>query len=455
MKQAKQTPPQAPSRGLSRRGFLKSSFVAAAPLVFSSRCYGESPNEMLNLAAVGVGGKGWSDLESSARGMNVRVVALCDVDANNLGRAAEKYQDAATFADYRRMFEKMESDIDAVLVSTPDHMHAPIALAAMSLGKHVHVQKPLSNSLDDLRAMQQMAAENPHLVTQMGTQIHSHESYRTATEMIRSGAIGKVSEAHLWVSKSWAGPKAGRPDQTDPVPQHLDWDLWLGASPERPYVDKIYHPGQWRGWKDFGAGTLGDMGCHIFDPVFSALDLGTPTSLISRGPQHYDETFAPDSDVTYQFEGTPYTTEKLKFRWTDGSGASRPDASLASLPPETNLPGAGAFLIGEQGVMVLPHWSLPSFYVNNENMDITVESLGNNDHYTEFTDACRGVGETSTPFSYACRVTEAVLTGVVAGSFPNRELTWDSAALRFDYDPANEQVERQYREGWQPAQLVR
>ena len=454
MRQATTMRPAVNSSGLSRRGFLRSGLLAAAPLVLSRRAFGESANETLNLASVGVGGKGWSDLESSARGQNVRVVALCDVDANNLGHAAKKYQDAATFADYRQMFDKMGNDIDAVLISTPDHMHAPIALAAMSLGKHVHVQKPLSNSLDDLRAMQQMAADNPQLVTQMGTQIHSHESYRTGVAMIQSGAIGKVSEAHLWVSKSWAGPKSGRPNKTDPVPEHLNWDLWLGASPERPYVNKIYHPGQWRGWQDFGAGTLGDMGCHIFDPVFSALDLGTPTSLISRGTEHYEETFAPDSDVSYQFDGTRYTTESLKFRWTDGSRDSRPDVSRASLPPEVNLPGAGSFLVGEKGVMVLPHWSMPTFYANNEKLEIAVESVGSNNHYTEFTDACRGVGETSTPFSFSCRVTEAVLTGVVAGSFRNRELAWDSARLRFDHGPANERVHRQYREGWQPQQLV-
>ncbi|MGI9457727.1 MAG: Gfo/Idh/MocA family oxidoreductase, partial [Aeoliella sp.] len=257
---------------VNRRRFLQATLAATAPLLLSRRCFAASPNETLNLASVGVGGKGWSDLTSSAAGKNVRVVALCDVDANNLGHAASKFTDAAKFADYRRMFDKTAGDIDAVLVSTPDHRHAPVALAAMALGKHVHVQKPLANSLSDLRQMQEMAADNPNLVTQMGTQIHSHEAYRTGAAMIREGAIGKVSEAHLWVGKSWVGPKTGRPDKTDPVPPHLDWDLWLGASPERPYVDKIYHPASWRGWKDFGAGTLGDMGCHIFDPVFSALD---------------------------------------------------------------------------------------------------------------------------------------------------------------------------------------
>lgn len=430
----------------SRRRFLQTGIAAVAPLVISRSCFGASVHETLNLASVGVGGKGWSDLESSAKGKNVRVVALCDVDASNLKKASEKYSDASTFADYRRMLDEMKDDIDAVLVSTPDHMHAPIALAAMQLGKHVHVQKPLANSLRDLRAMQELAAANPSLVTQMGTQIHSEEAYRTATAMIRRGVIGRVSEAHLWVSRSWAGPEAGRPDKTDPIPEHLDWELWLGTAPQRPYVDKIYHPARWRGWKDFGAGTLGDMGCHIFDPTFSALELGPPTTVHSRGTEHYEETFAGDGDVTYEFEGTPHTTDNFFFRWTDGSGPSRPDAARASLPPDVELPAAGVFFVGEKGVMLLPHWAMPTFYANNEPMDVAVESLGSNNHYTEFTDACRGVGKTSTPFSYSCRVTEAVLTGVVAGDFRDRELRWDSDELQFDYQPANECLQQQSRE---------
>lgn len=430
----------------NRRRFLQSGIAALAPLAIPRRCWGASANETLNLAAVGVGGKGWSDLNSSAAGERVRVVALCDVDASNLGKAVQKYPQAAAFEDYRRMLDRMDRDVDAVLVSTPDHMHAPIALAAMQLGKHVHVQKPLSNSLHDLRAMQEIASDNPRLVTQMGTQIHSTTEYRTATAMIRRGILGKISEAHLWVSKSWAGPAEGPPVKTDPIPYYLNWDLWLGNAPKRPFVDKLYHPSRWRGWKDFGAGTLGDMGCHIFDPAFAALDLGPPTSIISRGPQHYEETFAPDGDVTYRFESTPHTTDDFVFRWTDGSGPSRPDAARAQLPPDVKLPEAGVFFVGEKGVMVLPHWAMPRFYANNRPLEVDLEKLEANNHYTEFTDACRGIGQTSTPFEYSCPVTEAVLVGVVAGSFRDRELTWQSKELQFDHQPANECMQPRGRE---------
>ena len=428
----------------TRRQIVKSGVaLGGAALVGQTIVYGQGANETLNLAAVGVGGKGASDLSASAAGKNVRVVGLCDVDRNTLDNAAKQYGDAQPFQDYRIMLDKMGKDIDALLISTPDHMHGPIALAAMQLGIHVHVQKPLAHNIAELRAMQTMAEKNPKLVTQMGTQIHSHSAYRTAAATVRSGAIGKVSEAHLWVSKSWSGSPEGRPDRADPVPAHLDWDLWLGVAPERPYVNGAYHPAQWRRWKDFGTGTLGDMGCHIYDPVFSCLDLGMPTSVVSKGPQNYNETYAPDTDVQYKFSQTKYTTDTVTFRWTDGSNKSRPDESRAQGAP---LPGAGMFLVGEKAVMVLPHIGDPYFYVAGKPVEIEVKKEEHKNHYTEFTDACRGVGKTSTPFSYSARVTEAVLVGVVAGSFKDRELKWDSPKLTFDHKPATKLVHRTYRD---------
>ena len=436
-------------RSLSRRNFLATTAgaVAATGLLSNRRSYAGSANEQLNVASVGVAGKGRSDLSDVANAKNVNVVALCDVDANSLAGAAKRYSDAKTFADYRKMLDSMQKDIDAVIVSTPDHMHGPIALMAMDLGMHVYCQKPLAHNLLECRAMQKMAAKNPKLKTQMGTQIHSHAAYRTGTAAVRAGAIGKVSEVHAWVGKSWSGPVTGRPDRTDPVPKHLNWDLWLGVAQERPYVARLYHPANWRKWIDFGAGTLGDMGCHIFDPVFTALELAAPTKVVSRGPQNHKETFAPDSDVVYAFNGTKYTNEAISFRWTDGSKQSRPDASKAQLPKGVKLPGAGAFFVGEKGVMVLPHVSMPKFYSQGEPMEVKIENIPFKNHYHEWADACRGEGETSTPFAYSCPVTEAVLTGTVAGRFKDHELTWDSETLKFNDDEANAVVGRKYRKG--------
>lgn len=408
--------------------------------------WGQAPSDELRVASVAVGGMGWADVTSVAAAPHVRIVALCDVDAANLGRAHERFSEARTFRDYRKMLDEMGNEIDAVTVSTPDHMHGAIALAAMELGKHVYVQKPLAHNLAELRRMRDVAAKKK-LVTQMGTQIHSHEAYRTAAHLLREGAIGKVKEAHLWVGRVWSGPKEGRPNRVDEAPANLDWNLWLGVAPARPYVKKLYHPENWRGWRDFGTGTLGDMGCHLFDPLFTGLELAAPIEVVSRGPKHREETYSPDCDFNFTFAGTPYTSEQVTFRWTNG--AIERELAKGQFPKNIKLPSSGSFVVGEKGVMLLPHWSLPTFYRDGEKIDIHVASLGNRDHYREWTDACRGEGTTSTPFSYACPVTEAVLVGALSGNFRNQPLKWNSADLRFDYELANDLIHRSYREGWQ------
>lgn len=435
------------SRRVTRRSFLITGISAAcaSPLLGRSWFAGR-PNEILNVAHIGVGGMGASDLSDVSSAQQVRIVALCDVDRANLSAALQLHPGARPFADFRAMFEMIADEIDAVVVSTPDHMHGPIAIAALELGKHVYVQKPAAHHLAEVRRMTELATEKG-LVTQMGVQIHAHEAYRTAVATLRSGVIGKVSEAHLWVSKSWAGPPGGRVPRADPIPVALEWDLWLGVANARPFVQGAYHPANWRGWKDFGTGTLGDMGCHIFDPVFSSLGLGSPRTVISRGPQHYEETFAPDSDIVYEFPGTEQTTETLRLRWTDG-GVTRPDAAKAQLPPDESLPGAGSFLVGEHGVMVIPHWSMPRVYRGGKRLELPLEVREGRNHYHEWADACRGEGTTSTPFSYAGPLTESVLLGTIAGRFRDEELRWDSGAMRFGHVGADALVERSYRPDW-------
>lgn len=432
---------------VTRRHFIQTTgaAAAAAPLL-GPRCLAPTPLETLNVACVGVGGMGGSDLKNVASGKNVRIMALCDTSANSLGRASKAHGQAKAFADYRKMFDELGKDIDAVVVATPDHMHGAIAIAALSLGKHVYCQKPIAHNLYECRRMAQLAADNK-LVTQMGTQIHSHSAYRTAVATLRTGVIGKVSEAHLWVGKSWGGNADGRPDKSDPVPKHLDWDLWLGVARHRSYVKRIYEPGQWRRWLDFGSGTLGDMGCHIFDPVFTALGIGAPKSVVSKGPKHFSEMFAPNGDFHYEMPGTDQTTETVKLRWTDGK--SKKATELAQLPKGERLPGAGSFLVGAKGVMVIPHWAPPRFYKNGEKMAVELKSLPGKNHRHEWTDACRGEGETMTPFSYAGPLTEAVILGTIAGHFPGKKLNWDSATMEFDDYLANALVKRVYRQGWE------
>ncbi|HLQ38832.1 MAG TPA: Gfo/Idh/MocA family oxidoreductase [Planctomycetota bacterium] len=435
-----------PSHRPTRRSFLQSSAAfALAPLVLP-RFSTSSPLATLDVACIGVGGQGGADLAEVAGGKNVRIVALCDVDRNNLDVAAKAHPGAKTFTDFRKLFDALGKDIDAVTVSTPDHMHGSIAIAALQRQKHVYCQKPIAHNLYECRRMTELAQQH-RLVTQMGTQIHAHEAYRTAVATLATGVLGKVQAAHLWVGKSWAGPAAGRPEHADPVPASLAWDLWLGVAGERPFVKDIYHPANWRGWIDFGSGTLGDMGCHIFDPVFTALGLGAPDSVVSRGPQHHAETFAGDEDVLYTFPGTAHTAGALPLRWTDGS--VRLDATKAQLPDGVQLPGAGSFVVGEHGVMVLPHWSMPTFYQDGKVLPVklAVQPAGN--HYHEWTDACRGDGKTSTPFTYAGPLTEAVLLGTIAGRFPGKQLHWDAAKLQFDDPAASALVKRAYRKGWE------
>jgi predicted dehydrogenase len=443
-----------PQRRDSRRRLLKTTAVlgsaVAAPFAFAGRR--PSIRERLNIACVGVRGMGGSDLQQLASSPHANIVALCDVDSGNLGHAAERHGEARTFADWRRMLDTMHKDIDAVSVSTPDHMHAPIALAAMSLGKHVYCQKPIAHNVQECRAMSVSAAKHG-VVTQMGTQIHSDAAYRTAVATLRSGVIGKVSEAHLWVSKSWAGPADGRAARTDDVPESLNWDLWLGGAAERPYVKGAYHQASWRGWKDFGCGTLGDMGCHIFDPVFSALGIGAPQRVTSLGPQHHAETFAANSDIRYVFPGTEHTTQTVNMRWTDGNAESGPDADRAQLPDGVSLPGAGSFLVGERGVMVIPHWSAPRFYKDGEVLEVESIDLASRSHYHEWIDACRGEGESSTPFAYSGPLTEAVLVGTIAGNYKGREFNWNSPDMTFGDEAADRYLSRSYRRGWEVADL--
>lgn len=432
---------------LDRRHFLVRSAGGLAVLAAPRRLFGQSPNSTLRVAAVGVAGKGQSNVAQVAGAEGVKIVALCDVDHRHLARASKTYSEASLHVDWRRMLDERAREFDAVIVSTPDHLHAPVAIAAMERGLHVYCEKPIAHDIGQCRKMA-VLAEKQKLVTQMGTQIHSLEAYRSAVATVRSGAIGKVKEAHLWVSKSWAGPAEGRPKTSSRVPAHLEWDLWLGPAPVRPYADGHYHPARWRGWRDFGCGTLGDMGCHIFDPVFSALGLGGPTSARSLGPSHHAESFAGDGDVHYVFPGTQWTTDTLKMRWTDGSGPARPDASKAQLPAGRQLPGAGSFLVGEKGVMLIPHWAIPTLWSKGEPLGTEVTRLPSKNHYHEWAAACRGNDTASTPFSYSAPLTEAVLMGVVAGCVKGGEVSLDASRERFVQPDAQALFTTTPRKGW-------
>ena len=442
---------------MKKRDFLKTTalFSASAALLPSSIfAMADEKEGVLRTAHIGVGGMGKADLDAISAHKSVEVVALCDVDSERLAAALKEHPKAKTYTDYREMFKDMADGIDAVIVSTPDHTHAPASMKAMELNKPVYCQKPLAHHVTEVRAMNKMAEEKG-LVTQMGIQVHSFYDYKLATLLIQSGIIGKVHEVHAWSPKNW-GYDGPAPKGSDPVPESLDWNLWLGTSAERPFKEKVYHPGNWRKLLDYGCGTLGDMGVHIFDTPYNALELDVPMTIKNKCRKPNGFGFPEKNEVTYIFPGTKHTADTLKWIWHDGKGA--PDLSKAlKLPNKEKLPLQGAMFIGEKGSMLLPHFrELPRLIVDGEykEMDIASFNLGepvrdydseSNKHYHQFVDACMGKDECSAPFSYASRLTETILLGVIAGRFPNKTLHWDSEKARFSEEEANEFLDAAYR----------
>ncbi|HWB08104.1 MAG TPA: Gfo/Idh/MocA family oxidoreductase [Pirellulales bacterium] len=434
----------------NRRTFIKSVTAAGAGLALARSLHAAAPMDKLNVASIGTGGKGWSDLTETAKSPHVNVVALCDIDesAGHLGQAAERFPKARRYTDWRRLLDESR-DIDAVLVSTPDHMHAPITLAALALGKHVHCQKPLTHTVSEARELR-LAAKKARVVTQMGNQIQSDVSYRTAVKVIHDGAIGKVREVHSWQG----GPmqwmlESDRPAGSDPVPSGVHWDNWLGVAPVRPYKAKIYHPFNWRAWQDFSNGQLGDFGCHILDPVFMALELTAPRTVRAEAPPINREVWTNRATVYYEFPGTSRTAEPtLKLTWYDGQGA-KPPRELLGVPDGFELPSSGSLLKGENGMMVIPHVALPKLLPLEKFADYKFPEVGSRDHYVSWADACRGEGTTTSHFDYSGPLTEAVLLGTVAIRVPHERLEWDAAALKItNSSDASRLLTKSYRDGW-------
>jgi predicted dehydrogenase len=429
----------------------------AAALTASSWSRVWEANERLRVASVGVNGKGWEDHTLIAESHHVEIVALCDVDdgPTHLGKAAKKYPHAKHYTDWRRMIEQAR-DFDAVIVSTPDHMHAPISLPAMRLGKHVFCQKPLTHSVFEARQMR-LAAEKYRLVTQMGNQIQSSKEYQTAVKLVHDGVIGKVKEVHSWQSGPMRWMLADdRPEGADPVPKSLHWDNWLGVAPERPFKEHLYHPFNWRAWQDFSNGQLGDFACHILDPVFLAIGLTAPTTVRAEAPEINREVWTKRSTVYYQFPGTERTAGKtLSLTWYDGEG-HLPPQEAHGLPKSYQLPAIGSVLIGENGSLVIPHFAVPPrLFPENKFADFKVEVVPEVNHYTSWADACRGEGKTTSHFGYAGPLTEAVLLGSIAIRIRGETLQWDSTRLAIPNSAAaNALLRKHYRKGWEPSWIA-
>ncbi|GAB1309245.1 Gfo/Idh/MocA family oxidoreductase [Urechidicola sp. KH5] len=470
---------------MKKREFLKTTGVLALTAILPSTvlAMASKSDKKLRTAHIGVGNMGMEDLKDISSHPQVDVAALCDVDSKYLKAAHKMFPNAKIFKDYRVMLKEIKDDIDAVVVSTPDHTHAPASLLAMEMDKAVYCQKPLTHHVSEARAMNKLAQEK-NLVTQMGIQVHSFYDYKLATLLIRDGIIGKVHTVRAWSPKNW-GYDGPIPEGEDKVPDNLDWNLWLGTAAERPYKKGYYHPGNWRKLLDYGCGTLGDMGVHIFDTPYNALELDVPKTIRTECRASNNYGFPENNVVTYEFPGTKYTAEKFKWVWYDGPGmplehedlllpgskklkkvAQNKNESLADKSSlevketkDSELPEQGAMFIGTKGRLLLPHFmQLPKKIVDGKYVDISKEIAKYNlgkpvrsysgesyKHYHQFVDACLGKDTCTAPFSYASRLTETILLGVIAGRFPNQTLHWDRDKAKFAEEEANKFLDGTYR----------
>jgi len=446
---------------VTRRSVVKGVVAGASAVAFPAVVSGRNLNSRLQVACVGVDGIATLDIGRVASHPAVKLVGFCDVDKNRFAKADQKFPGVRHFADYREMFATLGDGFDAVIVDTPDHAHAPVAVAAMQRRKHVYCQKPISHTVWEARQMR-LWAEKSGVATQMGNQIHSNAEYRIATRLVKDGAIGKVREVFSWAgvtgnqrTRLFAPPKAAA------VPANLDWNLWIGAAPMRDYA-LAYHPFTWRDWQDFGGGALGDFGCHILDPVSTALDLTAPLSVAAKNSGVNDQVWPTQQVVTYVYPATAFTAgDNLKVTWMDGG--LKPSHKLAQMPGDIDLPAAGSVFIGEKGCMVLPHVGMPRLYPAEQYAGLEMPKVEARDHWHDWIDACLAGTRTSDGFHYSGPLTEAVHLGNIATRLAQppldpvtgqldetpRVLEWDAAALRFKNSAeADRLISKAYRAGF-------
>jgi hypothetical protein len=413
---------------VSRRKFLQTVSVGAAALPFADAVLRAQAGRKVRHASVGANGMALSDLKSFSSHPAFDLVAVADVDLSRVDPVKKLFPNVRVYQDWRELLRKEADNLDSVNVSTPDHMHAPIAMAAMARGKHVYVQKPLATTVHETRRLA-AAAREKRLVSQMGIQISSHPTQLATELMIRSGVIGKVREVHTFCNKTWGDPNP-IPSGSDPIPASLDWDMWLGVGEKRPYKEGVYHPGNWRKRVGFGTGTLGDMGCHIFSTPIRGVNLYLPIEITSYGPGAAHGNWPIDARLKFVFPGNALTAgSTLDFWWYDG--ATRPPAAVAEAVGGT-VPDSGVAILGTEGAILLPHIAAPTLHPADKFAGQVIPTVPARNHYHEFLDAVLAGSGTvcSAGFDYASRVTEAVLLGSVAEHHPAETLAYDPATMR-------------------------
>ena len=420
-------------------------------------------NAKLRVAGIGVGGMGSSDLSQIASHPDVKVVALCDVDSTRIAEAKKLYPEAAEFSDFREMFAKMSDEIDAVQVSTPDHTHAPASMTAMNLGKHIYCQKPLTHDIYEARQLAKIAAANPRLATQMGTQNASRIPKRQALALLqdpslRSETVGRVLAVYGWSDRpaGWWPQGRPRPEGEDPVPETLNWDAWIGTAPMRPYKQGAYAPFSWRGVYDFGCGALGDMACHIVDTAYYGLDLGHATSVVSHSDDATDDQFPSLQHTVLVFPGNDASGGKeIGWYWFDGGAI--PHLRALRMPGHVNLPANACVVVGEKGSLLIVHeGDPPRWFDRNSEKDLApyLPKLEQRNHYHHWVDAALGRAQTECRFEISGPLSEALCLGAIAGRYPHQTLLWDAQSMRFtNSDDATRHVRRSYRSGFEVENL--
>ncbi len=428
----------------TRRQFTHTSAAIASGL-FASTAFsrpGTSALEKLNVACIGTANRAAADVDGV---MSQNIVALCDIDSRYLERSqklvhGKQGHAPAGFDDYREMIDQMGDKFDAVVVATSDHHHAPATIRAINAGKHVYCEKPLTHTVQEARIIAE-AAEKAGVATQLGTQIHAGNNYRRVVEVIKSGAIGEITDVHVWVSKTWGGGE--RPTTFDPVPEHLNWDLWLGPAPERKFKAGLYHPAQWRRWWDFGSGTLGDMACHYMDLPFWALDLVHPTSCRAEGPELHPDTCPLGLKVYYEFPANDQRPG-LNLTWYDGNMTPKEVAGQ-------RVPGSGVMFVGTEGKMFASYGNYKLFPREKyADFKAPTESIPNSiGHHAEWIKACMEGTPTTCNFTYSGALTEAVQLGNVAYR-TGETIQWDAKNLTAtNSEAAAKYVSKDYRPGWE------
>jgi predicted dehydrogenase len=444
----------------SRRRFIRTAATAAIAAPFIIRCSpGPSkPGSTLRHACIGVGGMGMQDLKRFLEDPNVKIVALCDVDSVNLKKASDLVPGAQTYTDWRKLLKEEDDNIDSVNVTVPDHNHFIIAYSAIKKGKHVYCQKPMCHDVAEVRALTK-AAVKAGVVTQLGTQYAANKGDMIAVQLLKDKAVGKIKHAYLCSNRPGAvesyrlvGP---RPAQGQEPPVSLDWELWTGTAPMRPYAPEIYHAMKWRAWQDFGTGWSGDIGCHIFDATWKGISLKPPVSVIAEvqkswkeSPERRADTWPQGDHITWMFPGNDYTeTDRLPLEWFDGE--FYPPQEIRDLYAGKDYPAESAMLIGSDGAILMPHGGIPVLLPEEKFVDYKLPEFENGNHYHDFVVACLGGPMSASHFAQTGPMAEVIILGTVAIRVPDTLLEWDSDRLKItNNEEANKYLKRKYRKGW-------